>query len=57
MDDLIELERMKLWRQAFVAHTSRHAEATSHKAQHWANAAVNAFDEKFKPKVGGRVRQ
>ncbi len=53
MDDLIKLERMKLWRQAFVAHTSsRHAESSINKARSWANAAVDAFDEMFKQNVG-----
>ena len=53
MDDIIKLERMRLWREAFVAYTvSRPTVGDIERAQFWAGAAVDAFDAKFQQNDG-----
>lgn len=56
MDDIIKLERMRLWREAFVAYTvSRPTVGDIERAQFWAGAAVDAFDAKFQQNDGTRA--
>ena len=56
MDEVIKVERMRLWREAFVAYTvSRPTVVNIERAQFWAGAAVDAFDAKFKQNDGTRA--
>ncbi len=53
IDTLVQLERMKVWRQAFVAFTQSTGTASwsdgAVRASQWADAALRAFDKQFVP--------